>query len=296
MPYHIRDAGIWKEGQAQWVKDAGIWKEVQEGWVKDGGIWKPYYSVSSGWLPTNLTDLRAWYDADDASTITLNGSDVSHWADKSGNGYTVSQSSSVLQPAYDSANSKILFTTINGETLGINSLLGMPNNPDCSFIVFANTTGNLNSDDGINGRMIGLGSATQSTAPVLHGGFGSAGTSWRYNQGYAQFVPTILASTDYLFVWHKPTGGMETGEFRIDGTQIPSSASLSGSLGNFNESYFAIGAANGGGSWINCEVYEVIVLNSSVQTEIEECEGYLAHKWGVTSSLPSGHPYKTDPP
>jgi len=31
-------------------------------------------------------------------------------------------------------------------------------------------------------------------------------------------------------------------------------------------------------------------------TDVEKAEGYLAHKWGVTSVLPSDHPYKNDQP
>ena len=31
-------------------------------------------------------------------------------------------------------------------------------------------------------------------------------------------------------------------------------------------------------------------------TDVEKAEGYLAHKWGVTSLLPADHPYKSSPP
>ena len=31
-------------------------------------------------------------------------------------------------------------------------------------------------------------------------------------------------------------------------------------------------------------------------TDVEKAEGYLAHKWGLESSLPSSHPYKTSAP
>lgn len=50
--------------------------------------------------PFDVPGLAAWHDASDASTITLNGSNVSAWADKSGNGMTISQSSASEQPAY----------------------------------------------------------------------------------------------------------------------------------------------------------------------------------------------------
>ena len=31
-------------------------------------------------------------------------------------------------------------------------------------------------------------------------------------------------------------------------------------------------------------------------SHLEKAEGYLAHKWGLTGSLPSNHPYKNTPP
>jgi hypothetical protein len=41
----------------------------------------------------------AWFDADDAGTFTLSGTEVSEWRDKSGNGYAVSQSTANNRPA-----------------------------------------------------------------------------------------------------------------------------------------------------------------------------------------------------
>ena len=53
------------------------------------------------WTPADLgADLALWLDADDASTITLNGSTVSQWDDKSGNGRNVSQATASDQPTY----------------------------------------------------------------------------------------------------------------------------------------------------------------------------------------------------
>jgi len=31
-------------------------------------------------------------------------------------------------------------------------------------------------------------------------------------------------------------------------------------------------------------------------TDVEKAEGYIAHKWGLASSLPSSHPYKSVAP
>jgi hypothetical protein len=54
---------------------------------------------ATGFNPKNISGLAAWFDADDASTFTLSGSAVSEWRDKSGNGYSVSQSTGNNQPA-----------------------------------------------------------------------------------------------------------------------------------------------------------------------------------------------------
>ena len=43
-------------------------------------------------------------------------------------------------------------------------------------------------------------------------------------------------------------------------------------------------------------VCELVVALTSSSTTRELLEGYLAHKWGFTSNLPAGHPYKTNAP
>jgi hypothetical protein len=48
---------------------------------------------------------------------------------------------------------------------------------------------------------------------------------------------------------------------------------------------------------LNGVIYEVIVFNTALTTsQRQQVEGYLAHKWGLTSSLPSKHPYIPLPP
>ena len=42
------------------------------------------------------------------------------------------------------------------------------------------------------------------------------------------------------------------------------------------------------------DLAEVVAFQSKNDTTREKLEGYLAHKWGLTSLLPSGHTYKTD--
>jgi hypothetical protein len=41
---------------------------------------------------------------------------------------------------------------------------------------------------------------------------------------------------------------------------------------------------------------EVVIVSGVDDTTRQKLEGYLAHKWGLTDSLPAGHPYKATPP
>lgn len=48
--------------------------------------------------PKQLSNLKLWLDASDTSTISLSGSNVTQWNDKSGNGYNFSQGTATRQP------------------------------------------------------------------------------------------------------------------------------------------------------------------------------------------------------
>jgi len=67
-----------------------------------GPIRRYAVSVPTGpWNPAQLgADLALWLDADDSDTITLNGSNVSQWDDKSTKGRNFTQPTASIQPAY----------------------------------------------------------------------------------------------------------------------------------------------------------------------------------------------------
>ena len=67
-----------------------------------------------GWQPSDETGLEAWYKYQ--SGITLNGSDVSAWADSSENSFDMVQATASEQPAYNSG--AIEFTPADTHNLG----------------------------------------------------------------------------------------------------------------------------------------------------------------------------------
>lgn len=48
--------------------------------------------------PTDLANLKAWYDASDTTTITVSGTAVTQWNDKSGNAYNLTQGTAAKRP------------------------------------------------------------------------------------------------------------------------------------------------------------------------------------------------------
>ena len=44
------------------------------------------------------------------------------------------------------------------------------------------------------------------------------------------------------------------------------------------------------------KIAEIILCHDVSDTIREKIEGYLAHKWGLESNLPTNHPYKSQPP
>lgn len=71
-------------------------------------------SSSSAWQPSDETGLEAWYKFN--TGITLNGSDVSAWADSSTNSFDMVQATASEQPAYNSG--AIQFTAADTHNLG----------------------------------------------------------------------------------------------------------------------------------------------------------------------------------
>ena len=67
------------------------------------------------WSPDDEASLVAWYQNKEG--ITLNGSDVSKWADSSSNTYDLFQSTATEQPAYNASNGELTFSATDNTHL-----------------------------------------------------------------------------------------------------------------------------------------------------------------------------------
>jgi hypothetical protein len=232
-------------------------------------------------------------DAGDSNTVSFSsGSNVSQWNDKSGNGTNLGVGSGTT--TYSS----------NGIQLS-SSYMVVTKDVDLTnlsfFMVGVGTARILNQT--IFTARPSSGFSYQSTS-----GFGVYFNNTDANKGYSIFGtdidPRVIASASYdtfqnpiLLSVTAPTSGFIQGW--TNGTLAASSSNTM--VRTSPAKGFAIGAEWQGGSYGNIFtsfiIREIIVYNSVLSTSQRQAvEGYLAAKWGLTSSLPATHPYKSLPP
>ncbi len=240
------------------------------------------------WTPSQLTT-ALWLDADSPSSITLNGTTVSQWSDKSGNGRHATQATTANQPTY----------TDNG-------LNGKP--------VLTFSTDSLSSTANVNGlnsftMYIVAKSATLSDYRSMLRFQDPSSKYFAYTWS-GNGVDTIISEIDAL----APTGmsaGLVAGAWNI------------GALRREQNQYFGFASYNNGsfvdsrttanvpfesgsltiGSYINSSEYfagsiaEIVIAYTAHDVGTRQrMEGYLAWKWGLQASLPVSHPYYSAPP
>lgn len=242
-------------------------------------------SASSNWTPSNISTmtLAAWYDADDAATITATSGSVDQWSDKSGNGYhmtaTTTERPTTGTQTINSKNVLDFNGTSNTMSAATGWQAGSSNNVIMAVVQF----------DAI------------AAAQRIVGGFADAGT--RHNLSFDQpsgvkarfthassYVAVLssgspTAATTHLFSGYR--SGTSAGGCGIDATYATDT--------NFSTAptlnAWRIGSSNSSSEYLDGKIAEIVVCLGYDLTEREKLEGYLAHKWGIAASLPGGHPY-----
>lgn len=106
------------------------------------GILQQARNGSGVWAPSDLTNLLAWYDASDTTTITESGGLVSQWDDKSGNSHHLTQVNASIQPSTG-------VETLNGLNVVsfVNKVMetSLPDTTECTVYMVFKDTNNINS-------------------------------------------------------------------------------------------------------------------------------------------------------
>jgi hypothetical protein len=239
------------------------------------------------WTPANITT-AVWYDASDSTTLfnaTSGGSlpantdAVLRWQDKSGNSRHVTETTNAPSRRVAEQNSLdvIRFDGTNDVLQSANFTLNQP----YTIFVFLE----FNGSPALEADVVG------STSPLI-----SMRPNWAlggrlYFAGSNPKIEPALSSGQYIWGW--TVNGASSKEHLNGDAEFTIAATCGTSaLGNIR-----LGKQANGGACVAADYYEVIVCPSAIDTTtVQLIEGYGAHKWGLTSLLPSGHPYKSTAP
>ena len=216
------------------------------------------------WTPAEITT-AVWLDANDSGTVTEGATFI--WADKSGNGNDATQSSASLQPSVSGAN--IVFD-------GSDKLLTLDTrlNAVLSLYVMCNWTDTTGDNRVIVGDIVSTAwhGDTAASGNLFSAAFGAADVINGDNYIDGTLTAGALARyTSRTVHAIQPVAGKDLDQIGRD--RGFSSRTFKGNLN------------------------EIVIVEGYLSTDDrQKMEGYLAHKWGTTGSLPAGHPYKTDPP
>lgn len=225
--------------------------------------------------PPALSGLSLWLDAADRSTLTFSGSNITTWADKSGNGRNMTSTGTIV---YNATQRRV---ELNGAT---NSFF----------------TGTISSTPLSNPSYVIVSRQTTGNGPLFTLQINSFGYFPQYTKVYLQSGTSTWAEiatspvtngVDYI---HSIVYNTSTVELWLSGSNALNSARTA-----FTTSALDIGARRGGTftERMTGFIYEFLVFNSPLsRDQRQQVEGYLAAKWGLQSSLPSTHPYKKSGP
>jgi hypothetical protein len=255
-------------------------------------------SQSYSFSPTQIPGCQLWFDAADSTKVTLSGSKVTQWTDKSSNAYSVSQGNDNARPTYSSN----VQNGLNGISFGAGLFMftdgsNIPNFSSGSSASVFITGRNASTNNGWNIVNTMWFNGTEGATSRYHFSFNQGGTAG-----------TTLFANSTLTGQVTSNAVLPSANAILGFTTSPSSSSIhtNGSSNAYggksltaanNSTDFMFNDARGASVGADIIIFEMVGFNTQVSTsERQQIEGYMAWKWGLQENLPSTHPYKNYPP
>lgn len=259
------------------------------------------------WTPDDLSGIQSWFDSTDSGSLTLNGSNVSGWADQRGN-YDWAQATAGSQPLLDVGLSELSSTNVlkfSDDYMTSNSMgtIYSSQQPGIMFMVLYQRSTNTAFHNHLT-----FGDNTSAVDYMVLQRQNSSGgrrPMFARDEGPKSSIQDLGAKNDEWGLFLGYSNGANS-RFRTNGgapTGGRAGTDVSGTLplGTVNFGYVTLGgfatATVSPTGFSNMDVAAVVVSNSTATTaEMEKLEGWAAHKYGLTVVLPTAHPYKTSAP
>jgi hypothetical protein len=251
------------------------------------------------------------YDALDAATVTLSGSNVSQWDDKSANVRHVVQATAINQPTY-----------VSGQYVEFEGTVGAAVNPNADFMLWTGTTARpprWATFFAIKTVAFGAG-ATDSNAAMFACNGGANPDHWHSarefggsyrNRGMQTLTTAAIATLEtFAVIADAPNilgavgGSTSVGqEVRTNGVSTMSAA-LAANGSQVNTGYYlGVQKVFSLSRVFTGRMFEGVIADASTlsSSDYEKIEGMLAWRHSVNNpsildNLDVSHPYKTTPP
>lgn len=253
-------------------------------WCSDTlGVAVTPYSEEAPFSPTDINSLLAWYSADIAYTdagkttlATTDGDLVYVWPDKSGNGYDMTQATSLSRPVYDqqwvSGNNQPALN-FDGSSHNMAAVIATADTTDLTFfIVFAGDDPSQAPQgqylfDNETDRFI-----ISSLGPTTNVASGHSG----YYDGAWRDIPFYPGTSAYISVWLFDDAGSDiifNNTSRYTGTYTPVQLGTKNVIGyNFSQS----------SSKFDGTIAEIIIYERALTaSEIDQVEAYLNTRYNI---------------
>ena len=236
--------------------------------------------VASGFNPASISGIVHWWDANDASTVTLDSGAVSTWTSKAGTKTAASQST---------ANNRPVTTTVNGKT----AILFDGSNDGFNF------TGTSRTDETwIIAASQSVGTGTQAILNDAGNGHGILASAGSVKLIEAGFAGGFVEGVNRLRVQYHPTSTQPAGPMVVS---VVRSAAAGGFV--FVDGTQRVSALNGASSFTSSQattlqrigfysstlwpwngwIGEILLYDRALSAaERLKVERYMGKKWGIT--------------
>ena len=237
---------------------------------------------ATGFLPNSISGLSVWLDAAATATLTLSGSSVTAWADKSTNAYSAVQNNGLGYPTYTAGT----YPYVNFNANQALRIAARPYVTSWTLFVAMNSVS-------IQPRWF---ISPYSTVGLVMMGMGQGAS--KIFSGLLPGAPSDATGNHIEMTTAQNTNATGVLAWFRDGTQQVTNTTNAG-IAAVPGASLGIGANQSGNFDINgqYQIYELLLYDTYLNTtEQQKVEGYLAWKWGLQANLPGGHPYKNAAP
>lgn len=251
--------------------------------------WQSIYALARQFDPRTIPGIALWLDASDASSLTLNGSTVSEWRDKSGNARHFAQATAASQPGTSTLNGRRVLTSTGSAFMAGNAAtLGVARNVGgltiiavggTSAVGFTQTILTFTVSDAAVARASLARTSLSAVQQYSAGGrrldadsFAFAGSEANQSAAATVLVGTFDYANSDAFL-HK--GGVLAGQ--------NTTFHVNGNTADTNSQGVGLFASPDRRGVMNGSIAEVLVWPRVLTTgERQRIERYLGRKWGIT--------------